>query len=97
MVAPFGAYWGGFGGGAEVPSAASSHTPSAALGRRYRNDPLSTELLSKKSLFYCASRSYCMGAGQRVRSFREVGIDGGYVQDCRQPSIDTEHRRAGAA
>src|SRR4029077_3798640 len=73
------------------------HPPSPALGRRNRYDPLSTELLSKKSLFYGARRSYCKGAGQRMRSFREIGIDGGYVQDCRERSVDTEHRRAGAA
>src|SRR5580693_5523272 len=73
------------------------HTWNAAFGRRYRNDPLSAELLSKKSLFYGARRFCCKGAGQRVRSFRELGIDRRYIQDCSQPSVDPEHRRAGAA
>src|SRR5882724_13415592 len=33
------------------------HADNAALRRRYRDDPLSTELLSKKSLFYGPRRS----------------------------------------
>jgi hypothetical protein len=33
------------------------HTSSASLRRRYRDDPLSTEVLTKKSLFYRARRS----------------------------------------
>src|SRR5215510_9477319 len=73
------------------------HARNVAIGRRYRDDPLSTELLSKKSLFYGARRSYRQRASQRVRSFREFGINGGYVQDCHESSIDAEHRRAGAA
>jgi hypothetical protein len=73
------------------------HAYGAALRRRYRDDPLSTELLSKKSLFYGPRRSYRKGASQRVRSFRELGIDGRYVQDCYQSSVGAEYRRAGAA
>src|SRR6516162_5843294 len=73
------------------------HAWNAALGRRYRDDPLSTELLSKKSLLYGSRRSHCKGAGQRVRSFREFGIYRRYIQDCHQLSVDAEHRRAGAA
>ena len=73
------------------------HAWNAALRRRYRDDPLSTELLSKKSLFYGARRSYCKRASQRVRSFREFRIDGRYVQDCHQSSVGAEHRRARAA
>ena len=73
------------------------HACSASLRRRYRDDPLSTELLTKKSLFYRARRSYCERASQRVRSFREFGIDGRDVQDCYQSPIDPEHRRARAA
>jgi len=67
------------------------------MGRRYRDDPLATELLSKKSLFYGARRSDRQRTGQRVRSFREFGINGGYVQDRYESSINTKHRRAGAA
>src|SRR5712691_7593287 len=73
------------------------HAYSAALRRRHRDDPLSTELLSKKSLFYGPRRSYRKGASQRVRSFRELGIDGRYVQHCYQSSVGAEYRRAGAA
>src|SRR5712692_7780133 len=54
-------------------------------------------MCSKKSLFYSAGRSHCKGASQRVRFFRKFGIDGRYVQNCHQSSIDAEHRRAGAA
>jgi len=50
----------------------------------------------KKSLFYRPRRSYRKGASQRVRRFRELGIDGGYVQDCYQSSVGAEHRCAGA-
>ena len=73
------------------------HAWSTSLLRRYRDDPLSTELLTKKSLFYRARRSYCERACQRVRSFGEFGIDGRDVQDCNQSPIDPEHRRARAA
>jgi hypothetical protein len=73
------------------------HALSASLQRRYRNDPLLTELLTKKSFFYRARRSYCECACQRVRSFGEFGIDGRDVQDCHQSSIDPEYGRAGAA
>src|SRR6476469_313110 len=73
------------------------HAWRASLRRRYRSDPLSTELLTKKSLFYRARRSYCERASQRVRSFGEFGIDGRDVQDCYQSPIDPEHRRARAA
>ena len=73
------------------------HACNAALRRRYRDDPLSAKLLSKKSLFYGPRRSYRKGASQRVRSFRELGIDGRYVQDCYQSSVGAEHRCAGAA
>src|SRR5258708_8848475 len=73
------------------------HARNVALGRRHRDDPLPTELLSKKSLFHRARRSYCQLASQRLRSFGEAGINGRYVQDCYVLSIDTEHRRAGAA
>src|SRR5260370_15022139 len=73
------------------------HAYDAALRRRYRDDPLSTELLSKKSLFYGPRRSCRKGASQRVRSLRELGIDGRYVQDCYQSSVGAEYRRAGAA
>src|SRR6266403_1199701 len=73
------------------------HARSASFRRRYRDDPLSTEVLAKKSFFYRARRSYCEGASQRVRSFGESRIDGRDVQDCNQPPIDPEHRRAGAA
>src|SRR5262249_29838543 len=34
------------------------HARNAALGRGYRDDPLSTELLAKKSLFYGPRRSH---------------------------------------
>ena len=54
-------------------------------------------MLSKKSLFYGSRRSYRKGAGQRVRSLRELGINGRYIQDCHQTSIDAEYRRAGTA
>src|SRR6266404_2472327 len=70
------------------------HAYRAALWRRYRDDPLSTELLSKKSLFDGPRRSYRKGASQRMRCFRELGIDGRYVQDCYQSSVGAEHRRA---
>src|SRR6267154_1989810 len=72
------------------------HAYDAALRRRYRDDPLTTELLSKKSLFYGSRRSCRKGASQRVRSLRELGIDGRYVQDCYQSSVGAEHPRAGA-
>src|SRR5438132_10174472 len=42
------------------------HAGSASLRRRYRDDPLSTELFTKKSLFYRARRSYCERASERV-------------------------------
>ena len=58
------------------------HTYELSLRRYYRDDPLSMELLSKKSLFYSARRLCCKSARQRVCSFRKFGIDGGYVQDC---------------
>src|SRR5262249_2969973 len=80
-----------------VPVERQQHACDAALRRRYRDDPLSTELLAKKSLFYGPRRFYREGASQRVRSFRELGIDGRYVQDCDQSSVGREHRRAGAA
>src|SRR5262249_1186323 len=73
------------------------HPDNAALGRRHRDDPVLTELLSKESLFYGARRPYCKGAGERMPALREFGMDGGYVQDRRQCSIDAKHRRAGAA
>src|SRR6267142_2329773 len=56
------------------------HAWRASLRRRYRDDPLSTELLTKKSLFYRARRPYCERASERVRSFGEFRIDG-RVQD----------------
>src|SRR5260221_985135 len=73
------------------------HAWSTSLLRRYRDDPLSTELLTKEALFYRARRSYCERACQRVRPFGEFGIDGRDVQDCNQSPIGPEHRRAGAA
>ena len=57
-------------------------TSGLPLGRHYRDDPLSMELLSKKSLFYTARRLCGKSARQRVCSFRKFRIDGGYVQDC---------------
>src|SRR3984957_18264366 len=44
----------------------------ALICRRYRQDPLATELLSKKSLFYGVRRSNRQGAGQRVSAFRAL-------------------------
>src|SRR5258708_5014758 len=73
------------------------HARSASFRRRYRDNPLSTELLTKKSFFYRARRSYCERASQRVRSFGEFRIDGRDVQNCYQSPIDPEHRRARAA
>jgi hypothetical protein len=73
------------------------HTLSAFLRRRYRDDPLSAELLTKKSFFYRACESYCECAGERVRSFGEFRIDGGDVQDCHQWAVGPEHQSARAA
>src|SRR6476646_1581994 len=67
------------------------HAYELPLRRHYRDDPLSMELLSKKSLFYSARRLCRKSARQRVCSFRSFRIDGRYVQDCHQSSIDTEH------
>src|SRR6476646_2890673 len=66
-------------------------TNEMALRRYYRDDPLSMKLLSKKSLFYSARRLCRKSARQHVCSFRSFRIDGRYVQDCHQSSIDTEH------
>src|SRR6202040_2916257 len=68
-----------------------------SLLRRYRDDPLSTELLTKKALFDRVRRSYGERASERVRSFGEFRIDGGNVQDGYQPAVDPEHRSARAA
>ena len=46
------------------------HAGSAIFRRGNRDDPLSAELLSEKSLFYGARRCHRKGAGQRMRSFR---------------------------
>jgi hypothetical protein len=73
------------------------HACSTSLLRRYRDDPLSTELLTKKSLFYRARRSYGERTSQRVRSFGEFRIYGGDVQDCYQSAVRREHRRTRAA
>jgi hypothetical protein len=73
------------------------HVLSASLRRRYRDDPLSTEVLTKKSLFYRACRSQCERTSERVRSFREFRIDGRDVQHCYQSPINPEDRRTRAA
>src|SRR5882724_984022 len=73
------------------------HPGDALLGQRDRNDPLTTEPLTEKSLFNCARRLYGKNAGQRMRSFRAPGIDRGDVQDRDQSSVDAEDRRTGTA
>ncbi len=61
-----------------------------------RNEPMVTEMLAKEPLFYGAGRIHGKGTGQGVRAFRELRIDGRYVQHRQQPSVDAEDRRAGA-
>src|SRR5262245_20746652 len=51
------------------------------------------ELLSKKPLFYGACRLCRQGARQRMCSFGKFRIDGRYVQDREQSSVDAEHGR----
>src|SRR6516164_6888867 len=55
------------------------HPYGLPLPRYHRNDPLSMELLSKKSLFYSPRRLCRKSARQRVCAFREFRIDGRYV------------------
>src|SRR6516162_3607318 len=52
------------------------------LRGHYGDDPLSMELLSKKSLFYCDSGLFRKSPRQCMCSFRKFRIDGRYVQDC---------------
>ena len=65
--------------------------------RRDRNDPIMTEMLAKEPLFYGARRIHRESAGQGMRAFRALRIDGGYVQHRQQATVDAEDRRAGAA
>lgn len=60
-------------------------------------DPLVTEVLSERPFFYGARGIYCKCAGQRVRLFRASGVDGSYVQNSHQPSVDADNRSAGTA
>src|SRR5215470_2859553 len=57
------------------------HTCGRPVRRHYRDDPLSMELLSKKSLFYGACRLCHQSARQRMCSFGKFRIDGRYVQN----------------
>src|SRR5207244_10046356 len=66
------------------------HPWLASLGRRDRDDPLSTEPLPKKSLCYGVRGRHREGTSQRMRSFGELGIDRRHVQDRYQLSIDVE-------
>src|SRR6202011_4437712 len=42
-------------------------------------------------------RPYREGAGQRMRMFRQLGIDGGDIKDSQQRAVGIEDRSAGAA
>src|SRR5262249_22412013 len=59
-------------------------------GRRDRNDPMVTEMLAKEPLFYGARRIHRKGAGQGMRLFRALRIDGGYVQHRQQATVNAE-------
>jgi hypothetical protein len=45
------------------------HACTSSFRRRYRNDPRSTELLTKKTFFYRARRPNSERTSQRVRAF----------------------------
>jgi len=73
-------------------------SPAACLQRlspaRYRDDPLSTEMLTKKSFFYrAADRTVSAPVSACARS-ESFGIDRRDVQDCNQsPSTRTPARQ----
>jgi hypothetical protein len=72
------------------------HAGCVLLWWRDRHNPRVTEMLSEKPLLYGARRIYRKDASQCVRSFGAARIDGRYVQDGHQPSVNAEDRRAGA-
>src|SRR5437868_8715032 len=73
------------------------HLWLAIFERRNRDDPFSTKAVPEKSACHRARGRCREGTSQRMRSFRELGIDRRHIQDRHQSSVDVKDGCTGTA